>query len=125
MSFYKNRFYFKTKNYSYLSLKEIFSNELFSYLAVVVLFGSRIDGTYNEKSDYDFAVYTSKDITNPWGELAHIWNDFSKILDLHECDYDIINLKDASVNIKNSIKEGYVLLKGTEDELQRLLSSNN
>ena len=65
MSFYKNRIYFKTKEFSMEKLKEIFSHQKISYLTVVVLFGSRATGNFHQKSDYDFAIYTSLDVVKP------------------------------------------------------------
>ncbi|MEA2050953.1 MAG: nucleotidyltransferase domain-containing protein [Campylobacterota bacterium] len=125
MSFYKNRFYFKTKIYSIEQLKKIFSDDKLHYLELVVLFGSRADGTYHDKSDYDFALFCSEDLKNPWGNMAQVWNDIGDLLDLHECDYDIVDLSCVSNNIKKSIKKNYIVLKGDDSELQRLFNIND
>ncbi len=125
MSFYKNRIYFKTKKYTPLELKKIFENKIVDYLEIVVLFGSRATDKFHDKSDYDFAIFTSKDLGNPWGNMAQIWSDFGDILDLHECDYDIVDLQNATKNMIHSIKENYIILKGEEDGLQRLFTSNH
>lgn len=124
MSFYKNRYYFKTKYLDIDKLKDIFSNTKIEYLDVVLLFGSRALDNYHDKSDYDFAVYTSKDLKNSWGDSAKFWDDFSDILPLHECDYDIIDLSHATKEMKDSIKEGYIVIKGDKGAVQRLLDKN-
>lgn len=121
MSFYKNRVYFKTKKYTLLELKELFENKKLDYLQLVLLFGSRA----TDKSDYDFAIYTSKDLNNSWGNMAQIWNDFGDILNLHECDYDLIDLGDTTQSMIKSIKENYIILKGDENGLQRLFNNYN
>jgi len=105
-------------------LKELFLDPRLDYFKIILLFGSRAMHLEHEKSDYDFAVYTEKKFDNPWGDSAKFWNDFSDILPLHECDYDIVDLRSATKELKHSIEEGYILLKGKEDELQRVLAKN-
>lgn len=125
MSFYKNRLYFKTKKYTHEELEKIFLDSKFDYIEIVLLFGSRATGKFHDKSDYDFAVYTSCKLDDSWGNMAKIWNDFGDILDLHECDYDLIDLSDTTPNMIKSIKESYIILKGDGDGLQRLFDSYN
>jgi hypothetical protein len=45
-------------------------------------------------------------------------------LDLSDEDIDVVDLKSASELLKNSIKEGFVILKGDESEVLRLLGSD-
>lgn len=125
LSFYKNRIYFKTKKYTCLELKKLFENKKLDYLELILLFGSRATDRFHDKSDYDFAVYTSQELNNPWGNMAQIWNDFGDILDLHECDYDVIDLAHTPKNMIESIRENYIILKGSEDEIQRLFDKYN
>ena len=40
---------------------------------------------------------------------------------LDDCDIDIVDLNDMDKVIKDSIKEGFIILKGDEDEISRLL----
>lgn len=124
MSFYKNRYLFKTKNLSISTLKELFLDSRLSYINIVLLFGSRALGTNHDKSDYDFVVFSDQELNNPWGDSAKFWDDFSSILPLHECDYDIIDLSNATPLMKKSIQEGYIILKGDQNEIQRLLDEN-
>jgi len=123
MSIYNKRLFSKTKIISETELKEKFNYEEFEYLSIVLLFGSRANGTHNIKSDYDFAFFTNNNVNIPWGIKSKVWNDIGDILNLPDYDYDIVDLNDASKNITNSIKENYILLKGDENELQRLFDS--
>ena len=125
MSFYKNRYFFKTKNISIDELKNIFSNSKIDYIDLILLFGSRVDKIYHSKSDYDFAVCTSETLDEPWGNMSKVWNDIGDLLGLNDCDYDVVDLTNANNNIINSIKEKYILLKGDENELQRLFANYN
>lgn len=125
MSFYKNRFYFKTKVLDRESLQSFFRDDRFNYIDSIVLFGSRANGTFHEKSDYDFAIYSSHVLDLSWGMMAKVWDDFSDTLPLHECDYDIVDISSADENMLHSIKEKYIILKGNKNEIERLLNQNN
>lgn len=125
MSFYKNRYFFKTKDISISQLKIILASDKIDYIDLILLFGSRVDGTHHSKSDYDFAVYFSNKLDEPWGDISKVWNDIGDLLGLNDCDYDIIDLSNANKNILNSIKEQYILIKGDDNELQRLFNSYN
>lgn len=67
-------------------------------------------------------MYIKNKLNNPWGDISLVWNDFGDLLDLHECDYDIIDFEHTTKNMINSIKENYIILKGSEDEIQRLFN---
>ena len=121
MIHYKKRIYGKTIK----ELKEAFSKNELSYIKLALLFGSRAINKATPKSDYDFAILTHSNIKAPWGIEAKLWSDIPDILNLSECDLDIINLSNASNAILNSIKKGYIILKGSEDELQRVFNSNS
>lgn len=119
---YKNRTYGKTKNISVETLKELFQNEKFDYLSVVLLFGSRSKrGVATRQSDYDFAI--AGDSKNaPFGLVAKSWMDISIMMDVSEYDIDVIDLSRADALMKSSIAEKYIVLKGDENEISRLLA---
>jgi predicted nucleotidyltransferase len=121
MSFlYNKRVFGKTKNISHDNLKVLFSNEKLNYIKLVLLFGSRVSQDYHLQSDYDFAVLVDDGFKNDWGEMSSVWNDICDVLNLADCDIDIVDLKNCNSGIINSIKENYIILKGDDSELQRL-----
>ena len=120
MIHYKKRLYGRTKNISIDTLKKLFQKEELSYIKLALLFGSRATDEFSPKSDYDIAVLTERDIDAPWGVRAKLWSDLPQALDLAEWDLDIIDLKDTSKAMLNSIEKSYILLKGDESELQRV-----
>jgi len=125
MSFYKQRVFGKTKNISNTQLIDLFKTNTLDYIKIILLFGSRASKTNHFRSDYDFAILTVDDVISPWGNISKAWNDIGDILNLPDCDMDIVDLKDADDLVLNSIQENYFLLKGDNDELQRLFNKNN
>ncbi len=118
---YKNRTYGKTKNISVETLKKLFQDKKFDYLSVILLFGSRAKGVANRQSDYDFAIVG--DSSNaPFGLQAKSWIDISIMMDVSECDIDVIDLSRADALMKSSIIESYIVLKGDKNEISRLLT---
>jgi predicted nucleotidyltransferase len=93
-------------------------------IKLALLFGSRATDEFSPKSDYDIAVLTERDIDAPWGVSAKLWSDLPQALDLPEWDLDIIDLKDTSKAMLNSIEKSYILLKGDESELQRVFNGD-
>jgi len=118
----KKRIFGKTKELAPLQLIELLKNKKLSYIKLILLFGSRAENKHHCQSDYDFAIFAEEDVKYPWGVIAQVWNDMGDILDLPDYDYDIVDLKYANSCIVGSIKENYILLKGDEDELQRLFT---
>lgn len=117
----KNRFYGTTKLISLDELKSIFDSEIFKYLKVVLLFGSRASGEFHPRSDYDFAVVFDEDDSEVWGVLSKVWVDVGRELKLKEIDYDIIDITTASPEMLQSINKEYIILKGDKDDISRLL----
>lgn len=117
----KNRFYGKTKELSIEELKHLFSSESLSYIKIALLFGSRALGRSHERSDYDFALLFEDDPEEAWGMLAKAWGDIGSEFGLDEIDYDLIDLSHATDEMKSSIKKGYMVLKGDEDDISRVL----
>jgi len=117
----KHRYYGKTKYIDLDKLKETFNSRVFDYIDIVVLFGSRAMGNFHERSDYDFAIKCQEDKTDPWGILSKAWIDIGSTFKLDEVDYDIIDLSNITIEMKDSINNGYIILKGTEDDISGLL----
>ncbi len=117
----KNRVYGKTKEISLSILKELFSDKKASFISIALLFGSRADGSFHEKSDYDFALLMNKCGDEPWGVKAKAYSVLVELLGLDDCDIDIVDLDGIDDVIKDSIKEKYIILKGDKSEVSRLL----
>lgn len=117
----KQRFYGKTKLIGLDALRSMFNSKKFEYLDIVVLFGSRATGTFHDRSDYDFAVLYKKDEDQVWGVLSKVWVDIGAATKLNEVDYDVIDLSTMTSEMKQSIKKGYKILKGSQDDISRIL----
>lgn len=120
----KNRLYGSTKNIPLDSLVKIFQDEKLSYIKLAILFGSRANNSQTVQSDYDFAILADNSQDYRWGALSKAYNDIGDILNLKEYDYDIVDMENANDLIKQSIRMNYIILKGEEDELQRVFTSN-
>ena len=120
MLYDKDRIYGKTKDFTVEALKELFQDEKLNYLSVILLFGSRADGTAIRQSDYDFAVAGDSEDA-PFGIQAKSWIDISMLMDVSEYDIDVVDLARADKLLKSSIAEQYIVLKGEPDEVSRLL----
>ena len=115
----KNRNYGKTKELTVAELKDGFAS--LDYVDIAILFGSRAAGSAHDKSDYDFALLMKKDADEIWGMESKAWSDIHDIFSLDDCDYDVINLARTSQAMKDSIKTGYIVLKGDKDDISELL----
>ncbi len=118
----KTRLYGKTKEIDLVTLKRLFSDKRASFIKVALLFGSRSDGTFGDKSDYDFALLMQKSGDEPWGLKAKAYSFITELFGLSDCDIDIVDLSSMDSVIKDSIKESYIILKGDKSEVSRLLS---
>ena len=118
----KQRYYGKTKVLELETLKSTFTSKSFDYLTMVLLFGSRALGTHHDRSDYDFAVYYEDTESEGWGMLSKVWVDIGEVFKLDEVDYDVIDLSTVTPEMKQSISKGYIVLKGSEDDILRVLS---
>jgi len=116
----KSRTYGKTKEISAEQLKALFDTQRLSYLDVIVLFGSRANGTATRQSDYDFAVYGDSSDA-PFGLQAKAWMDLSMLMGVSEYDIDVVDLASIDTLMKDSIKNGFIVLKGKRDDVSRLL----
>lgn len=120
MNEYK-RIYGQVRDLTPSELRETFA--AIPWIQLAVLFGSRAQGRApaGAKSDYDFAVLLDKSAPADWGHLAKARVELGQALRLADCDFDLVDLEVAPQAIKKSIKQRYILIKGTEDELCRLL----
>ena len=121
MIYEKNRIYGQTKRLSFKELREIFEDPKLSFITTALLFGSRAVGSEHPKSDYDFALIFKKGDDYRWGAKAQAYRVLQELLDLDDCDIDIVDLNSVDSLIFDSIKEGYVILKGDENEVSRIL----
>jgi len=124
MQLYNKRIYGRTKEINIEELRSKFHSDKLAYIKLAVLFGSRASGRGHFQSDYDFALLSDDNEQAEWGMDAKYWNDIGDVLKLSDCDYDIVNLKKVDSNLLSSIKEHYVILKGDENELQRVFERN-
>jgi predicted nucleotidyltransferase len=111
----------------YGTVKDITREELVAAFAscdgilIAVLFGSRSSGKFVAKSDYDFAVVMDKNLPAPWGHLGQARNEIGQLLQLPDGDFDMVDLDTAPVALRRSIREDFILLKGDQSELFRIL----
>lgn len=115
----KNRRYGQTKNLSSEELSEGFAS--LPYIKTAFLFGSRASGKTHSKSDYDFAFEMEKLPDENWGMQAKAWMDVCDLFGLKEYDIDVIDLASADALLKHSVAQNYILLKGDESDIYRLL----
>ena len=117
----KSRVYGRTKEISIDALKNAFASSEADFIKVALLFGSRAVGRQHARSDYDFALLMDEKCDAPWGVKAKAYNLIEDLLGLDACDIDIVDLKSADNVVRESIKEGYIVLKGEADAVSGLL----
>lgn len=116
------------KNRQYGATKEISTEELqarfksLPYVKTAFLFGSRASGNANVKSDYDFALEMEELADEHWGMQARAWMDVCDMLGVKEYDVDVVDLGYADAYLKHAIAQNYILLKGSENDISRLLA---
>ncbi|MGI0488784.1 type VII toxin-antitoxin system MntA family adenylyltransferase antitoxin [Pantanalinema rosaneae CENA516] len=101
------------------SLKDLkavapFVIEQVPYLKLLILFGSRAKETYNDESDWDFAVLYDEALRTEhekggWDWLR-IWNVLEEVFDLPEGKVDCVILNDCSNILAHSIARDGKLL---------------
>lgn len=121
---YKRRIYGKTKHIDTDILKEMFSDSRLAFVQMAALFGSRAQGKESMTSDYDLALVMRPDADEGWGASARAWDALCDVTGLSCEDIDVVDVLKASDAMKASIAEGYILLKGSEDEFSKLLRSD-
>ena len=112
------RVYGKTKLIDIQTLKRGF--EAIDFVKTALLFGSRVQGDWHCRSDYDFAVLLDECREFSFGVKAEAFNKIEEVFGLREYDFDLVDLAHANEYIVASIRDDYVLLKGEESEVQRV-----
>jgi predicted nucleotidyltransferase len=115
----RKRKYGHTRKLSADSLAHAFAS--LPYIKTALLFGSRSIGKANTRSDYDFALEMENVTDGGWGMQAKAWIDLCNLLGLKEYDIDVVDLASADTFLKQNISQNYILLKGDEDDIPRLL----
>ncbi len=118
----RQRSYGSTKEIDIDTLISVFNSEKFKYVKLAVLFGSRASGSAHKRSDYDFALLLEEDDALAWGIVSKAWSDIGSELGLKEIDYDVVDMSRLTAELKSSIKESYIVLKGDADDISRLLA---
>ncbi len=112
----------RTNEISFGEIKEIFEN--LPTVQIAVLFGSRVTGKTTPQSDYDIAVLMNQPqggLDNPYYTL---YADLPVLLNIQECDLDLVDLRKANDTLKRSISEDYLILKGHKDEVSRIFTED-
>jgi uncharacterized protein len=85
------------------------------YLKLLILFGSRARGDYQESSDWDFAMLFDEDLRQQheagggWNHYRS-WTILQTLLDLGDDEIDWVDLKDASEILAHAIaRDGVVV----------------
>lgn len=115
------RIYGRTKELSVEELRKLFHDTRLEFIEVALLFGSRAKGKTHARSDYDFALLMRKDADMGWGSKARAYIVIQELTGLGDGDIDIVDLTHLSPAIKHTIKEAYIVLKGNEDAIARVL----
>ena len=119
----KKRLFGKTPEVSNEKLRGVFAK--LDYVIIALLFGSRVSGRVGPQSDYDFAVLINELPEENWGMESRLRKDIALSTSLKDCDFDIVDLKEIDKLILDSIQKGYVILKGSENEIQGLFSKKH
>ncbi len=112
----------RTNEIPFVKIKEIFVN--LPAVRLAVLFGSRALGESSPQSDYDIAVlmeHPQSGLENPFFTL---YANLPVLMNIQECDLDLVDLRKADNTLKQSIHKSYLILKGNKDEISRLLTEN-
>jgi predicted nucleotidyltransferase len=112
----------RTNEVSLSKIKQTFKN--LPEVRVAVLFGSRVLGETNPQSDYDIAVLMKQPRTGLEDPFYTLYADLPVLLDIQECDLDLIDLRKADSTLKQSIRENYLIIKGHQDEISRLFAED-
>ena len=115
------RIYGRTKELSVEELRELFQDSRLAFIEVALLFGSRAKGKTHPRSDYDFALLMKEDADVGWGSKARAYNAIEEVTGLGDGDIDIVDLAHLNRAIKHTIKEAYIVIKGSADAIARVL----
>lgn len=83
----------------------------------IVLFGSRADKTFEEKSDFDVAIFLSgKSIFENIKIYSSLLERLSRIFKIEENKIDLTDLNGANILLRYEITSNGVLLYGDKDD---------
>jgi len=94
------------------------------YLKLLILFGSRAKGTYDEESDWDFAVLYDENLRKSYEkggwDWLRIWTILENVFDLPEGKVDCIILNECSNILAHSIaRDGKLLYEKEQGEFKQ------
>jgi len=94
------------------------------YLKLLILFGSRAKGTYDEQSDWDFAVLYDENLRKSYEkggwDWLRIWAILEDIFDLPEGKVDCVILNECSNILAHSIaRDGKLLYEKEQGEFSQ------
>ncbi len=109
-----------------LSLEEVIKifNDL-KKVKAAVLFGSRAGNRVSPRSDYDIAVWMDCPVGGLEDPFYTLYADLPVLMNIQECDLDLVDLRKADAFLKRSIKDSYKIIKGNKDEISRILAEND
>ena len=88
------------------------------------MFGSRARGQAHARSDYDIAVQFQGGASDPWGMPAKLQSDLLAQLPLDDCDLNVVDIRGSSKALRLEILSAFVGLKGSVDDIRRVLASD-
>jgi predicted nucleotidyltransferase len=112
----------RTNQLSWEELVSIFHDQ--KKVKAAVLFGSRAGNSAGPQSDYDIAVWLDCPIGGLEDPFYTLYADLPVLMNIQECDLDLVDLRKADAFLKRSIKDSYRIIKGNEDEISRILAED-
>ena len=113
----------RTNQLSWEELVSIFHDQ--KKVKAAVLFGSRAGNSAGPQSDYDIAVWLDCPIGGLEDPFYTLYADLPVLMNIQECDLDLVDLRKADAFLKRSIKDSYRIIKGNEDEISRILAEDD
>ncbi len=113
----------RTNQLSLEELTNIFHDQ--KMVKAAVLFGSRAGNGARPQSDYDIAVWMDCSPGGLEDPFYTLYADLPVLMNIQECDLDLVDLRKADAFLKRSIKESYIIIKGNEDEISRILTEDD
>ena len=113
----------RTNQVSWEELVSIFHDQ--KKVKAAVLFGSRAGNSAGPQSDYDIAVWMDCPVGGLEDPFYTLYANLPVLMNIQECDLDLVDLRKADAFLKRSIKDSYKIIKGNEDEISRILAEDD
>jgi predicted nucleotidyltransferase len=113
----------RTNQLSLEALIKIFDD--MGKVKVAVLFGSRAGNNVSPQSDYDIAVWMDSLLVGLEDPFYTLYADLPVLMNIQECDLDLVDLRKADAFLKRSIRNNYKIIKGSKDEISRILAEGD